>query len=906
MTSQAATPATDWPPHDDRGVEPTDTDPPETREWTESLDAVIAHLGLDRARYLVERLVRHAQERRVALPAFGRTPYVNTVALADEPAYPGDVEVEERIERLLRWNAAVMVSQANKKYDGLGGHISTYASAATALEVAFNHFFQGKDEGGGRDQVFFQGHASPGIYARAWLEGRLTDDQLAHFRRESGAASGLSSYPHPWLMPDFWEFPTVSMGLAAISAIYQARFNRYLAGRGICDTSRSRVWAFLGDGEMDEPESTGALAIAAREGLDNLTFVINCNLQRLDGPVRGNFQVIQELEGLFRGAGWNVVKCIWSGEWDELLAADMDGKLLARIESRCDGEWQRYSTGDGAYFREHFFAADPDLLARVSSAADDHLARLARAGRGGHDRTKLYAAFARATSHSGGPSVVLIKTVKGYGLDGFAGRNATHQQKKLSVEDARGLRDALQLPISDKELEDPPLYKPADDAPEIRYLRARRTELGGPVPQRRVAARPLAVPSLASLERFLAGSGKREISTTAAFAQLIAHLVRDSEIGSRVVPIVPDEARTFGMEALFTSHGIYSPAGQRYTPPDADTMLAYKERPDGQVLEEGITEAGAMASFVAAGTSYATHAEPMIPFYVFYSMFGFQRIGDQIWAFGDMRGRGFLLGATAGRTTLNGEGLQHEDGHSLLHASTVPNVRAYDPAFAYEVSVIIQDGLDRMFAKGEDTFYYLTLYNENTVMPAMPEGTASGILDGLYRYRAAPAGPGPRVHLLGSGPILLQALAAQEILAERYGVRADAWSATSYTQLRREALATERWNRLHPASPPRVPYVTRVLKGAEGPVVASSDWMKSVNDMPARWIPNRFTALGTDGFGRSDTRDALRRHFEIDAESIVVATLHSLSQDGRVKPETVAQAIREYGIDPESVDPSEA
>ncbi|NUN49313.1 MAG: pyruvate dehydrogenase (acetyl-transferring), homodimeric type [Candidatus Brocadiae bacterium] len=876
-----------------------DIEPAETAEWTESLDAVVEHHGVERAYFLLNTLLKRAQVNRVRLPALVQTPYINTISADVEPEYPGDEEIERRIRRIIRWNAVAMVVRANTRFAGIGGHLATYASIANIYEVGFNHFFRGKDGGQSGDQLFFQGHSAPGIYARAFLEGRLSTDQMERFRREVERGRGLSSYPHPWLMPEFWEFPTVSMGLGPMAAIYQARFNRYLVDRGIRKDDESRVWAFLGDGECDEPEALGALSIAAREGLDNLTFVVNCNLQRLDGPVRGNGKIIQELEGVFHGAGWNVMKVIWGRRWDPLIAADHEGVLVRRMGEACDGDYQRYSAEGGAFTRQHFFGTDPRLLKLVEHLSDDDIRRLRR---GGHDQTKNYAAFKAATEHKGQPTVILAKTVKGWTLGGkIESKNVAHQQKKMEDEELRKFRDVLQLPIPDSKLEEAPFYHPGKDSPEVQYLLEHRKKLGGFVPRRVVRKKALAVPGMDKFEMFLKGT-KEEVSTTGAFVRILADLCKDREIGRRVVPIIPDEARTFGMEALFRTLGIYSSVGQRYEPVDAKMLLSYREAKDGQVLEEGICEAGSMASFTAAATSYSTHGEPMIPFYIFYSMFGFQRIGDQAWALGDSRGRGFLMGATSGRTTLNGEGLQHQDGHAHLLASTFPTCRAYDPAFAYEIAVIIQDGLRRMVGEGEDCFYYISIQNENIHQPPMAAGMEKGILDGLYLFRKSAADKGPRVQLLGSGSILAAVLKAQEILAAKHGVSADVWSATSYLNLRREALEAERWNGLHPESKPRTPLVQQILAGAEGPVIAASDYMKAVPDQISRWVPELYT-LGTDGYGRSDTREALRRHFEIDAESIVVAALWQLSKLGQVKPAVVTAAIREYGLDPEKPDP---
>ncbi len=877
-----------------------DPDPQETLDWIDALDSVVRVAGPDRAQFILYRLLKRARQLQIGLPPLTQTRYINTISPEQEPPFPGDEWMEHRIRRMVRWNAVAMVLRANNLTAGIGGHLATYASAATLYEVGFNHFFHGKDAAGMGDQVFVQGHAAPGIYARAFLEGRLTEERLDHFRREVVPGQGLSSYPHPRLMPDFWEFPTVSMGLGPLAAVYQARFNRYLHARGIKDTSQNHVWAFLGDGEMDEPEAIAALGLAGRDGLDNLTFVVNCNLQRLDGPVRGNGKIIQELEGLFRGAGWNVIKVIWGREWDPLLAADVDGVLVHRMNETLDGEFQKFSVESGAYIREHFFGGDPRLQALVAHLSDDDLQRLRR---GGHDYRKVFAAYTAALAHRGAPTVVLAKTVKGWTLGpGVEARNITHQAKKLSEAELRIFRDRLELPIPDDRLKEAPYYHPGADAPEIEYLLERRRALGGPLPRRVVIPRELDLPGDAAFAEFAAGSGGQAVSTTMAFAKLLRNLIRDRSIGRRVVPIVPDEARTFGMDPLFKEVGIYAARGQLYEPVDSNLVLSYRESTDGQVLEEGITEAGASASLQAAATSYATHGEPMLPFYIFYSMFGFQRTGDELWALGDVRGRGFLMGATAGRTTLHGEGLQHDDGQSLLLASAYPAIRAYDPAFAYETAEIVRDGIARMLS-GEDVSYYITLYNENYVMPAMPDGAAEGIVRGLYRFRAAPpmdGEPRARATLLGSGSILQQVLRAQELLAERFGVAADVWSATSYQRLRVDALEVERWNRLHPAEPRRTPYVTSALSeaGAAGPIVAASDFVAAVPDQVARWIPGTWVSLGTDGFGRSDTREALRRFFEVDAEHIAVATLSALAQGERIERGLVEQAIGELGVDP--------
>ena len=880
-----------------------DIDPVETQEWLESLDALVEAAGPERARYVIFKLLKRARQLQVGLPTLTQTRYINTISPEQEPYFPGDEAMELRIRRMIRWNALAMVLRANTRFEGIGGHLSTYASAASLYEVGFNHFFRGGDAGPG-DQVFFQGHAAPGIYARAFLEGRLTEDHLDHFRREALTPElGLSSYPHPRLMPDFWQFPTVSMGLGPIAAIYQARFNRYMAARGMADTADSRVWAYLGDGEMDEPESIGALGLAAREGLDNLTFVVNCNLQRLDGPVRGNGKIIQELEALFRGAGWNVVKVIWAREWDDLLARDKDGVLLAKMNDTLDGDYQRMAVSDGATIREQFFGPDPRLRALVEHLPDDELAKLRR---GGHDYRKVHAAYAAAVEHKGAPTVILAKTVKGWTLGpGIEGRNVTHQAKKLTTDELKIFRDRLELPIPDDKLKEAPYYHPGADAPEIQYMLERRRQLGGSLPRRVVAPKPIPAPKDTAFSEFFAGS-ERPASTTMAFSRLIRNLVRDPAIGKRIVPIIPDEARTFGMDPLFKEVGIYNPLGQRYTPVDKELLLSYIEKKDGQLLEEGITESGSMASFQAAGTAYATLREPMVPFYTFYSMFGFQRTGDQIWAFGDARGRGFMMAATAGRTTLTGEGLQHTDGHSQVLASTVPNVVAYDPAFAYELAIIVREGIDRMYGeRAEDVFYYVTLYNENWAQAAKPDGVEEGVLRGLYRFSEASGGE-RRVQILASGPILLQALRARDLLAEKFGVAADVWSATSFQQLRNEALDVERWNRLHPDAEQRIPYVRQCLDPTEGPIVAATDYMKAVPDMVTRWIDRPYTVLGTDGFGRSDTREALRKHFEVNAEHIAYGALYSLCLDGKSSPDELKRAIAELEIDPERVNPLHA
>ncbi len=875
-----------------------DTDVQETEEWLTAFEQVVQHEGRDRACYLLRKLLEKGYEKDVTLPFTGNTPYINTIPTSKEPPYGGDRAIERRIKSIVRWNAMAMVVRANKHFNGLGGHISTYASAATLYQVGFHHFFRGRGESGfDGDMLYIQGHASPGIYAMSFLEGRISAEQLEAFRRELVPGGGLSSYPHPWLMPDYWEFPTVSMGLGPIQAIYQAKFNRYLRNRGLRDPQNRKVWAFLGDGETDEPESRGANSQAAPEKLDNLIFVINSNLQRLDGPVRGNGKIIQELETNFRGAGWNVIKVIWGSDWDPIIEADNTGLLVQRMNETLDGEFQKYTVESGAYIRREFFGRYPELVDLVSKYSDEQLHSLRR---GGHDPVKVYAAFKAAVEHTGSPTVILAKTVKGYGLgEAGEGRNVTHQQKKLSEDELRFFRDRFEIPVSDKDLAEAPYYKPAEDSEEIQYLKERRNALGGPIPSRRVRTEPLPQPA-GIWERYFEGVD-RDVSTTMVFVQMLTQLLKDKEIGTRIVPIVPDEARTFGMESLFRQFGIYSHVGQLYEPVDKGMLLYYREAKDGQILEEGITEAGGLADFIAAGTSYATHGIDAIPFFIFYSMFGFQRVGDLIWAAADQRTRGFLLGATAGRTTLNGEGLQHEDGHSHILATVVPNLMAYDPAYAYEIAVILREGLRRMYQDREDIFYYITLTNENYPMPPMPQGVEEGILKGLYRFKGAPEGMDgkPRVHILGSGSLHPLALTAQQILAERYGVAAEVWSATSYKELRRDALEAERWNMLHPDQEPRKPYVISLFEGDDRPIIAFSDYMKLVPDQIARWLPGRFYPLGTDGFGRSETREALRRFFEVDAECVVIACLTQLANRGEIERGVVKRAIEELGVDPE-------
>jgi pyruvate dehydrogenase E1 component len=882
-----------------------DINPVETREWLESLDYVVESSGPVRAARLLRQLEIHARKRGVKLPFTANTPYVNTIPADEQVPMPGSNEIERRIKSLIRWNALAMVVRANRLEDGIGGHISTYASAATLYEVGFNHFFRGRGESGvGGDIVFFQGHAAPGIYARAFLEGRITREQLEHFRRELKPGGGLSSYPHPWLMPDFWEFPTVSMGLGPIMAIYQARFNRYLEDRGLKPRSDQKVWAFLGDGETDEPEALGAITLASREKLDNLIFVINCNLQRLDGPVRGNGQIIQELEAIFRGAGWNVIKVLWGREWDPLLAKDRDGLLARRMGEIVDGQYQKYAVESGAYIREHFWGADPRLLDMVRHLSDDQLKKMRL---GGHDPEKVYNAYLAAVNHRGSPTVILARTIKGYGLgEAGEGKNITHQQKKLNEDELRAFRTRFGIPISDAEVADAPFYRPPEDSPEMRYMFERRRALGGFVPVRKVVAPRLELrPSFDQIfEEFYRGTEGRKASTTMVFVRMLSKMLRDKELGRLIVPIVPDEARTFGMEALFRQVGIYSHVGQLYEPVDMDTLLYYKEASDGQILEEGITEAGSMSSFIAAGTAYATHGVNTIPFFIYYSMFGFQRFGDLAWAAGDMRTRGFLLGGTAGRTTLAGEGLQHQDGHSHVLALAVPNCRTYDPAFAFEIAAIIQDGIRRMYVEGESVYYYLTVMNEQYEQPAMPDGAREGILRGLYRLRPSPTKSRLRAQLLGSGAILPQVLEAQALLADRYGVAADVWSVTSYKELYRDGNACERWNLLHPGEPPRVPYVTECLKDAPGVIVAASDYLKALPRVIDKWVPRPLVALGTDGFGRSESRASLRDFFEVDARFVTLATLSALLAEGQIEAGVVRRAIAELDIDPEKVDPA--
>jgi pyruvate dehydrogenase E1 component len=880
-----------------------DLDRTETSEWIESLRSVVETTGEERAAYLLMRIVEWGKRRGVVPPFSATTSFVNSIPAHRQPAYPGDRVIERRIKSLVRWNAMAMVVQANRRSSGIGGHISTFASAATLFQVGFNHFFRAHTPEQSGDQIFFQGHAAPGVYARAFLERRLSEQQLANFRRELAPGGGLSSYPHPWLMPDFWEFPTVSMGLAPITAIYQARFNRYLHDRGIADTSRSHVWAFLGDGEMDEPEALGAITLAARENLDNLIFVVNCNLQRLDGPVRGNGNIIQELEGAFRGAGWNVIKVLWGEDWDPLLEADHRGLLVARMDETIDGEWQKYTVETGAYAREKFFGKHTELKQIVADLSDAQIRKLRL---GGHDPVKVYSAYKAAVEYEAQPTVILARTIKGYGLgEAGEGRNISHQQKKLNHEELQRFRDRFDIPIPDDQLEETPFYRPPRDSEEFQYMMDQRERLGGSVPHRRIRARAITVPSGDIFSEFYEGSGDRDVATTMALVRMIAKLMDDDEVGRFVVPIIPDEARTFGLDALFRKYGIYAHAGQKYEPVDSHLFLYYRESRDGQILEEGITEAGSMASFTAAGTAGASHGVHMIPFFLFYSMFGFQRVGDSIWAAADARTRGFLIGCTSGRTTLAGEGLQHQDGHSHVLASVYPNLQPYDPAFGHEIAVIILDGIRRMYHEREPVFYYITVTNEPYPQPAMPAGSREGILKGLYRFSPAPKPAGrPRVHLFGSGAILREALRAQEMLDAEYDVAADVWSATSYTLLRREALECERWNLLNPGEPPRVPYVARLLADEPFPVVATSDYMKSVPDMIARWVPGGMYPLGTDGFGRSESRSELRDYFEIDARYVTLAALQQLARRGAYPIESLPRAREALGIRPAKKSPA--
>ena len=876
-----------------------DIDNQETQEWLDALNAVIETEGVERAHFLIESMIDQARRSGANLPYNATTAYLNTIPTHLQQRHPGNPDMERRIRALIRWNAVMTVLRANEKSPGVGGHIASFQSAATLYDVGFNHFFRAANDKFQGDLIYFQGHSSPGVYARAYLEGRISEEQLSNFRMETGG-KGLSSYPHPWLMPDFWQFPTVSMGLGPIMGIYQARFLKYLHDRGIADTSDRKVWVFCGDGEMDEPESLGAISLASREKLDNLIFVVNCNLQRLDGPVRGNGKIIQELESDFRGSGWNVIKVIWGSYWDPLIAMDKTGLLKKRMEECVDGEYQNFKAKGGAYTREHFFGKYPELKEMVAAMSDQDIWRL---NRGGHDPHKVYAAYAAATSHKGQPSVVLAKTVKGYGMgDAGEGQNITHQQKSMDISSLKAFRDRFDLPISDEDVEKLSFYKPASDSPEIKYMMERREALGGFVPQRKRKGNALKTPPLSTFENMLTATGEREISTTMAFVRILSTLVRDKELGKYVVPIVPDEARTFGMEGMFRQLGIYSSVGQLYEPQDSDQVMFYKEQRDGQILEEGINEAGSFSSWVAAATSYTVNGIQMIPFYIFYSMFGFQRIGDLAWAAGDSRARGFLLGATAGRTTLNGEGLQHEDGHSQLMAAMIPNCVSYDPTFSYELAVIMQDGLKRMIENQEDVFYYITLMNENYSHPEMPKGVEADIIKGMYPFSTSKI-KGEKVQLMGSGVILREVIEAQKILENDYGVSADVWSVTSFNELRKDALEIDRWNRMNPDKPQKESHITKLLKKAEGPIIASTDYMKSFAEQIAVFLPHTFVALGTDGFGRSDSRENLRHFFEVDRHYVVVATLKALSDEGKIKSSIVTDAIKKFKLDPNKPNP---
>ena len=877
-----------------------DPDPEETREWLEALQAVIASEGVERAHFLIENLVDQARRAGANLPYKANTAYINTIPAHLEARLPGDPAMEHRIRSLIRWNAMAMVVRANRKSTEYGGHIASFASAATLYDVGFNHFFRAPTKDFGGDLVYFQGHAAPGIYARAFMEGRLSEEQLDYFRAEiEGDGKGLSSYPHPWLMPEFWQFPTVSMGLGPIMSIYHARFMKYLEDRNILSTAGRKIWCYCGDGEMDEPESLGAIGLAGREKLDNLIFVINCNLQRLDGPVRGDGKIIQELEANFRGAGWNVIKVIWGSYWDPLLAKDTKGLLRKRMEEAVDGEYQAYKAKGGAYTREHFFGKYPELKEMVANLSDEDIWRL---NRGGHDAHKVFAAYQAAVSHTGQPTVILAKTVKGYGMGPIGeGRMSTHQQKKMDDGSIRAFRDRFNVPLKDEELASVPYYRPPADSPEMRYMQERREALGGPMPQRRKAAPHLQVPDLQLFEAMLKSSEDRDMSTTMAFVRILTQLLRDNKVGRYVVPIVPDEARTFGMDSLFRQYRIYSSVGQLYEPEDSDSVMYYREDKSGQILEEGINESGSMCSWIAAGTAYSNHNVQMIPFYIYYSMFGFQRVGDLMWAAGDMRAKGFLIGGTAGRTTLAGEGLQHQDGHSLLAMSAIPNCVAYDPCYAYELAVIVQDGLRRMYQEGEHVFYYLTVMNENYAHPALPEGVQEGIVKGMYRIREG--GKKATVQLLGSGTILRETLAAADLLKANYGIDADVWSVTSFNELRKDGIDTERWNLLHPDKPPRKSYVESQLASTRGPIVAASDYMRIVADQIRPYVPRAYSVLGTDGFGRSDRRSELRRFFEVDRNYITLAALKALADQGDIPTKTVTEAIKALGIDPEKPNP---
>jgi pyruvate dehydrogenase E1 component len=880
-----------------------DNDTLELQEWRAAFASVLAFEGPHRAAEIIQDLIHEAQLHGVHVPFSATTPYINTISPTQETPQPGNREIERKIRSLVRWNALAIVLRANKESSELGGHIASFQSAALLYDVGFMHFWHGETERHGGDLIYMQGHSSPGFYARAFLERRLTEAQMLAFRQEVDG-HGLSSYPHPWLMPDFWQFPTVSMGLGPLMAIYQARFLKYLHHRGLADTANRKVWAFLGDGETDEPESLGAISMGARERLDNLVFVVNCNLQRLDGPVRGNGKIIQELEGTFRGAGWNVIKVIWGGGWDRLLAKDTSGMLLKRMEECVDGEYQDFKSKNGAYVREKFFGAYPETRALVADMSDDEIWALAR---GGHDSNKVYAAYAAAAAHKGQPTVILAKTIKGYGMgEAGEGQNITHQQKKMGEVSLREFRDRFNLPITDEKLKEVPFLRFPEDSAEQRYLLERRAALGGYLPARRAKSHALQVPPLSAFEQQLKATEGRKISTTMAIVRIMNMLMRDKEIGNRVVPIVPDESRTFGMEGMFRQFGIFSQVGQLYRPEDANQLMFYKEDSKGQMLQEGLNEAGGIASWIAAATSYSSSNCPMIPFYIYYSMFGFQRVGDFIWAAGDMRSRGFLLGATAGRTTLNGEGLQHEDGHSHVLSATVPNCVSYDPTFSYEVAVIVHDGLRRMYAEQEDVFYYLTVMNENYEHPAMPEGSQAGILKGMHQIRSIGDDTSLRVQLLGSGAILNEVIASAELLQERFGIGSDIWSCTSFTELKRDGVDVERWNRLHPQAPPRTPYVGQCLAAARGPVVASTDYVRAFAEQIRPYVPGRYTVLGTDGFGRSDYRRKLRSFFEVDRHHVAVAALKSLADDGKIQTSVVADAIAEFKIDPETPNPIKA
>ncbi|MES9957758.1 MAG: pyruvate dehydrogenase (acetyl-transferring), homodimeric type [Sedimenticola sp.] len=876
-----------------------DIDPQETQEWLDALEGVLENEGIDRAHYLIEKLVDKARRSGAYLPFSANTAYVNSIPVTQQERFPGDRAMERRIRSFIRWNAMAMVVQANRISTELGGHISSFASSATLFDVGFNHFFHGRTDSRDGDLIFFQGHSAPGIYARAYMEGRISEDELYNFRQEADG-EGLSSYPHPWLMPGFWQFPTVSMGLGPLMAIYQARFMRYLHDRGVLNTDKRKVWAFMGDGEMDEPEALGAISLAGRERLDNLVFVVNCNLQRLDGPVRGNGKIIQELEGVFRGAGWNVIKVIWGGYWDPLLARDKNGTLIKRMEECVDGDYQAYKAKGGAYTREHFFGKYPELADMVANMTDDDIWRL---NRGGHDPHKVFAAYSAAVKHTGQPTVILAKTVKGYGM-GVAGegQNITHSQKKMGEAALKAFRDRFNIPIPDEQINATPFYKPASDSPELKYMQERRQELGGYLPARFTEAPKLEVPELDFFKALLEGTGEKEMSTTMAFVRMLTTLIRDKKVGKYVVPIIPDEARTFGMEGMFRQLGIYSSVGQLYTPVDSDQVMYYREDKKGQVLQEGINEAGAMSSWIAAATSYSNHGASMIPFYVYYSMFGFQRIGDLAWAAGDMQARGFLIGGTAGRTTLAGEGLQHQDGHSHLQAATIPNCVSYDPAFAYELAVVVQDGMRRMYQEQENVFYYITVMNENYTQPAMPEGVEEGIIKGMYLYKAG-GRKKTKVQLLGSGTILREVIAAGELLEKDFNVSADIWSVTSFNELRKEGLDKERWNMLHPEKKPRVSYVEQQLGKRKGPVVAATDYMRSYADQIRTFVPADYRVLGTDGYGRSDMRSQLRKFFEVNRYYIVLAALKSLADQGDVPVSEVNKAIKKYRIDPEKPNP---